>query len=446
LSATSTPSTEGTAVESPYEQNPVLAAAFAATSGGGIKYFGADASKPYPNPAAGTFATGAYAGSEYAAGTSFADAGATGIPRYPTNVYYNVSTNAQEIDEYETLYDSPTCTPVAGVTTCNPAGTTFTIGQIMASVDQGMFQHMMGNDPKPTYFHQTNLMSQPTGTVNGVGDGLYYEAMNPLLAQYHQYFQANAPIVQLTMPQIGTLLNQQSAWAAADTSQISGSISGNVVTVTNSGAATDIPLTGTTVGSAYAGTQSGWVSAPTGTSTYTALAAWPAPPSTAVIVQVPTGPAPNGSSLPGPAKPPATPGGAAHASPAGSQCIQVPPATVALGHGSKAAAYLKCKAALGSFFARGTLSVTIKGQTVRKSFRIATRKIGRVTFTLPKRARAAAAARKHPTLRAKLKIATNQAHGRPLITRGTLNIRTAPKKHPKKTKPKHHKHIAVTHT
>ena len=292
LTATTRPSDEGAAIETAYEQNPVLDAAFAATLDGGIKYFGSDASKPYPNPSEGAFATGAYSGTEYPAGTSFSDAGATAIPRYPTNIYYNVSTNAQEVDEYQTLYDLPTCKPITGVTTCNAAGTPFTIATIVASVDQGMFQHMMGNDPRPHYFHQTNLMSQTTGTVNGVGDGLFYEAMDPLLEEYHQYFAANAPIEQLTMPQIGTLLNQQAGWAAANASQITGYISGNVVAVTNTGAPTEMPLTGTTIGGPYAGSQSGWVLAPSGTSTYTALAAWPAPPTVPVAVQVPGGPAP----------------------------------------------------------------------------------------------------------------------------------------------------------
>ncbi|MGH2859393.1 MAG: hypothetical protein ACRDMJ_18120, partial [Solirubrobacteraceae bacterium] len=105
------PQTEGTAVESAYEQNPVLNAAFAATQSGGIKYFGADASKPYPNPADAAFATGAFTGAatQHAAGATFPDAGATAVPRYPTNIYYNVSTAAQEVDEYQTLYDLPTC-------------------------------------------------------------------------------------------------------------------------------------------------------------------------------------------------------------------------------------------------------------------------------------------------------------------------------------------------
>ena len=243
--ATSKPASEGTAVESPYEQNPMLDAAFAATTGGGIKYFGADASKPYPTPADGSFGTGDYTGAQVPAGGTFQDAGGTGIPRYPTNIYYNVSSNAQEVDEYQTLYDEPTCVPIAGVTTCNPAGTQFSISQIVASVDQGMFAHMMGNDPRPHYFHQTNLMSQTNGGVNGSGDGLFYETMNPLLAQYGQYFNSTAPIEQLTMAQIGTLLTNQANWANVNGAKLTGSIEGNVVTVTNStGGQVWLPLTG----------------------------------------------------------------------------------------------------------------------------------------------------------------------------------------------------------
>ena len=143
--------------------------------------------------------------------------------------------------------------PISGVTTCNPAGTAFTIGQIIASVDAGMFHHMMGNDPRPHYFHQTNLMSQTTGPATSVGDGLYYETMNPLLTQYNKYFAANAPIVQLTMGQIGTLLTEQAGWAA-NSGKVTGSIQGNAVTVSNgTGGQLEIPLTGTTVGTRVRG-------------------------------------------------------------------------------------------------------------------------------------------------------------------------------------------------
>ena len=56
--STSVPADVGNAVESAYEQNPSLNAAFSATEGGGIKYFGSDASKPYPSPADQAFGTG----------------------------------------------------------------------------------------------------------------------------------------------------------------------------------------------------------------------------------------------------------------------------------------------------------------------------------------------------------------------------------------------------
>jgi hypothetical protein len=307
-----TPLTDGTAIESAYEQNPNLDAAFAGTLSGGIKYFGADASKPYPNPADGTFATGHAPTSQYAAGTAFADSGATGIPRYPTNIYYNVATDAEEIDEYNTLYlptGDGTGACAAPRTDCFPAGTAAytTMAPILASVDSGMFQHMMGNDPRPHYFHQSNLITSPAGS------GLYYETMTPLLQEYNGYFvtdsataQNNAPIEQLTTAQIGDLLNEQSAWASGQ-SHVTGSINGNVVTITNSGAALELPLTGMTdVGTGYAGTVSGWANAPAGTSTHTAITAWPALPTTPVVVTTPTGPAPGGTTkttLPGPVKP-----------------------------------------------------------------------------------------------------------------------------------------------
>ena len=434
-----TPPTSGTAVESAYEQNPLLDLAFAGTLNGGIKYFGSDASKPYPSPAAGAFATGSAPASQYTAGSTFSDAGAAAIPRYPTNIYYNVSTNAQEVDEYQTLYDLPTCT-ASGVTTCNPAGTTFPIATILASVDQGMFQHMMGNDPRPHYFHQTNLMSQTTGAVPGQGDGLFYETVNPLLTQYGQYFASNAPIEQLTMAQIGTLLSEQSNWAAANGSQVSGNVQGNVVTVTNNGSAIELPLTGTTVGSAYAGSQSGWTLAPSGTSTYTALAAWPAPPVVPVVVTPPTGPAPGTgpTPLPGPAPAPKTP---TPTPPVTKPIIivkksvtmltvQVAPKTVHIKRGRKVTVSLKCEAPKGDVCS-GTFELSVSKQTLKHSFRIKAGKTARIAIVLPKKlklpVKAHKASRGHRATRAgklsgKLTISTNQTARSVKISRGKLTI------------------------
>ena len=239
------------------------------------------------------------------------------------------------------------------MTTCYPYNQVWTIAEIVASVDQGMFQHMMGNDPRPHYFHQTNLMDQ-----TGQGDGLFYETLKPLLTQYNAYFASNAPIVQLTTAQIGTLLERAGGWATANKSQVSGYIEGNVVTVTNNAGApaTNLPLTGTNIGTAYAGTVSGWTLVPAGpsTSTYTALAAWPAQPTTPVVVTPPTGPAPGGPPATGgkpinqtPPAPPVAPAPAkATAPPLYYVAVQVAPKTVSIQKRTVTVS-LKCEAKNG---------------------------------------------------------------------------------------------------
>jgi hypothetical protein len=273
------PPASNEAVETAYPQNPNLIPAF---QGVGIQDFGADASKPYPNPAIPGSTTAAYA-----AGSTFADGGAEAVPRYPTNIYYNVSTEAEEVDEFNTLY-----TPVAqggkcvasAVTTCETKPATF--AEVVSDVDTNMFQHVMGNDPRPHYFHQPNIMGTPpagpatTGTPPGtspsVGDGLFYSVLNPLLEEYKKYF--SAPIEQPTMAQIGQVLAEQAAWnAALSAGKVSGYIEANRITIQNSGAASvSIPLTGVSgVGSLYGGIQSGWTNVPSAGATYTTPTPWP---------------------------------------------------------------------------------------------------------------------------------------------------------------------------
>jgi hypothetical protein len=288
--ASSGPPAGNEAIETAYPENPSLAAAFA---GVGIEAFGSDASKPYPNPAIAGSVTPAFV-----AGESFLDGSARAIPRYPTNIYYNVSTEAQEIDEYNQLYLSPEhggkCAS-SSTNTCEEKAANF--AEVVSSIDTNMFQHVMGNDPRPHYFHQPNLMGTPppgpptTGTppatLPSKGDGLFYSVLNPLLEQYNSYF--NAPLEQLTMAQIGALLAEQQAWSKANTSQVNGYIEGNQLTLQNTGTeAANAPLTGVTgVGAVYGGIQSGWTSVSAGSSTVTAPTTWPAAP--AQVQQEPQG-------------------------------------------------------------------------------------------------------------------------------------------------------------
>ena len=286
--ATTEPSTSAeNAVESPWEQNPYFAPALAAV---GITAVGDDASKAYPDPANTEFGIAvSYTGATYPAGSTFAIPGTSAqvVPRHPVNIYYNAGTDAQELDEYQTLYPAGS---FACPTTCN-------FRDVITQVVSGLFSTTMANDPRPSYVHQTNIIgTPPAGSEESpdllppatytppatcaaeapcaTGDGTLYQALDPFLYEYNGYFNSTAPIVQLTEQAIANLLAEQQAWSA--TSAVTGYIEGNVVTVNNTGPAIELPLTGTNVGSPYAGTQSGWTDAPTGTSTYTALAAWPA--------------------------------------------------------------------------------------------------------------------------------------------------------------------------
>lgn len=267
--AASPPGTNGAKID-PYAENPNFVGALSQT---GVTSIASDASKPYPQIPSST------TGPQYPAGTSFVDGPARAVPRYPTNVYYNVATQAQLLDEYNYLYDPPSlggiCVDTA-TTTCQTAPATW--AQVLQGESDRIFGHMMGNDPRPHYFHQTNIAE--TGTAGG---GVLYPVLDAVLADYGRYFAANAPIVQLSHSGIATLLGQQSAWSTASTGQVSGYIEGGQVTIVNNGsAAVSLPLSGTEVGDMYGGTRSGWGTAPPGTSTHTATTPWPttAPPAT----------------------------------------------------------------------------------------------------------------------------------------------------------------------
>jgi putative Ig domain-containing protein len=316
-----TPPAVENAEESPWEANPYFAPALAAV---GITAVGDDASKPYPNPADDQFGYGTtYTGPEYAAGQTFLEGTATStwpgaqvVPRHPINIYYNASTEAQELDEYNTLFTSTSdggqCTPSSTTTCDSPAE--FTYSDVVNSVVSQMLDFMLTNNPEPSYVHQTNLIGilpgctattwaadpdtcaapasttctsascMPT-TPDTTGDGLLYSVLDPLLADYESYFSDNSantgttPYLQLTEGQIGSVLADQSAWSTgAAGGQVSATETNGSVTVTNSGPALEVPLTvptGTTNstvlsqyggGLQYGGDLSGWADLASGAS------------------------------------------------------------------------------------------------------------------------------------------------------------------------------------
>ncbi len=147
----SAPPTSNMAVESPYPQNPNLVPAF---EGVGIKDFGWDASKPYPNPTIPGSVTPVYP-----AGSTFVDAHAQAIPRYPTNIYYNVSTRSRRLTSSTTsIRRNRKAANANRRQSRHVRPNRRTSPKWSSDVDMDMLQHVMGNDPRPHYFHQPNLM------------------------------------------------------------------------------------------------------------------------------------------------------------------------------------------------------------------------------------------------------------------------------------------------
>ena len=326
-----TPPVTENAEETPWEQNPYF---IPALQGAGITAVGDDGSKPYPDPPTATFFpddNGAgYSGPEYAAGQTFLEGtptstwpGAQVVPRHPINIYYNASTDAEELDEYNTLFTPESAGGqciASPTTTCDGPG--FSYANITDSIVSQMFQFVLQNNPEPSYVHQTNIIGilpgcsdttwasnpdtcetapsttcvlatcMPT-TAPATGDGTLYSVLNPLLAEYNNYFGSGTPYVQLTEGQIATILANQSQWSTTEATltstaaDVTASETNGTVTITNkTNGALEVPVTApngavvngqplqgpggtsyngsTTYGSSYGGNQSGWVNLPGG--------------------------------------------------------------------------------------------------------------------------------------------------------------------------------------
>jgi hypothetical protein len=256
--AATPPATNGAAL-APYPQNPNLVAGLAAA---GIRTIASDASKGYPST------PNVITSPLLLPGATWTQGAVRAVPRYPSNVYYNVSHQAQQLDEYNWIYVAPAngggCVPITGVTTCRT--TLATWGDYVTSETRVMFRHLTGNDPRPHFFHQSNLadFNPALPETDPNQGGILYPVIGTLVdryaAAYNGALPAGEPLVQLTTAEIADVLARQDAWTAAKPS-VSAWLQDGRVYVRNGGtAAVNVPLTGTTVGEPYSGQRSGWVS------------------------------------------------------------------------------------------------------------------------------------------------------------------------------------------
>jgi hypothetical protein len=214
---------------------------------------------------------------------------ANSAPRYPSNIYYNADNWPDQINEYNTLYvdsgasigdsqypsDTGRCGDTAS-TTC--LSTPDTEAGILTSESRIMLGHVLANDPRIGYAHQSDLIGPATQTVNGQTSDYGYtliSLLNSMLAQYKAWY--NAPMSPITDATEAQVLSEQASWATAQTAgKVTATETGGVITVTNGGTGSvTVPITappgsvvnGAAFGQSYGGTLSGWVTLGAGAST-----------------------------------------------------------------------------------------------------------------------------------------------------------------------------------
>lgn len=171
----------------------------------------------------------------------YAIGGATTLPRHPANVYYNVGSFAEQLDEYNYIFwENCVNTPT---TTCFTQAQTWP--EYVNNEATIMLPHVLGNDPRPHYFHQANLAE----------DGTFYPVVDEVLQRYNLYM--STPIVQPNYRAASDAIRRGSDWDGAKGATEAYYQLGHVY-LTSPGTA-QAPITGTADGELYGGERSGWV-------------------------------------------------------------------------------------------------------------------------------------------------------------------------------------------
>ncbi|MFF4419534.1 hypothetical protein ACFY04_01855 [Streptomyces sp. NPDC001549] len=233
-----------TAPQQPVD-NPNLAGALADN---GVKWAGSDNSREPAQRAVGAALT---------------------VPRHPMNVYYNTGTNAEMADEYNWIYTSRAhggsgvCEDNPATSTCLPAPLNVNTGYldtIVPAEARTALRHVLANDPRPHYVHQSNLAEDRT----------LYPVLNQVLDTYRALYAPSAPIVNQSMKDTGVEFQRRAAWdkALADGKVTAYRIGKDVTVKAPSGIVAPVTaptgtkkqlLLGTAdFGTAYAGTRSAW--------------------------------------------------------------------------------------------------------------------------------------------------------------------------------------------
>ena len=204
-----------------------------------IRFLACDASLPYPS---------ADGGAPLEPGTPFFVGTALAVPRHPTVLPHDAVTPSQVLDRLRSEGEP-------GV------GPILSFDQVVENEARRLLSSAVANDPRPHYFHQSNLI--------GGGEeapGIVYTLLDAVLERYRAHIADDVELLQPTLGQVGRLLLRLEAWRAAERR---GSVEIHrepdaVVIENHSPASIELPLTGTSVGERYGAPRSGWLRAAPG--------------------------------------------------------------------------------------------------------------------------------------------------------------------------------------
>ena len=224
------------AADPPRAENEHLRAALRAQ---GIRFVACDASRAYPGAG----------GADSPPGTPFSVGPALAIPRHPTVLPHDAVTPSQVLDRLRSEA-APGDEPI------------LSFDQVVATEARRMLCAAVGNDPRPHYFHQSNL-------IGGDDDspGIIYTLLDAVLDRYRAHVADDEGLRQPTFAEIGQLLLRLSAWQEIQRSRSVETYRdpGAIVIENRSPAPIELPITGAAVGERYGATRSGWMCAAPGT-------------------------------------------------------------------------------------------------------------------------------------------------------------------------------------
>jgi hypothetical protein len=217
----------------PREENPALATALDRQR---IRYIACDASRSYPAP---------NGGKPLPPGTPFEIGGAFAVPRHPTLLPHDAATPSQVLDRLRT----------EGV------GPVSAFAELIDREARRIFNATISNDPRPHYFHQSNLISAEDSGGGQAAPGMMCILLDAVLDRYHTHIAVDVGLLQPTLGEVGRLLRRRQAWhTALSAGAVRAYVDSTHVFIVNSSAApVEVPLTGTTVGDEYASRNSGWI-------------------------------------------------------------------------------------------------------------------------------------------------------------------------------------------